>query len=307
MSVWKLHATSLGFSVALLMAGCGTRTELPVLDDREAVDPEPGAPGMKPPEGPKPDVFTADCTDENKNSIYALSGSKELLRLDPTTWSSSLLGVVECDEGAGGLFSMTVSRNGKAYLPAAQNRLFEVDLATAACKPTSLVVNQPAFTLGGMSMVTKDQGPDEELFVNGFDTDVGSTGMLGKVDPSSFAFTFIGPYSKQISINTELTGRGDGRLFGLFIEGGIGSDMVFHLAEVDKQTAAIKSDVIIPLTLSIFSFAMAFWGGDFYMFLATQTGPTRIFKVSPSDGAVVEVASIEQRIVGVGATTCAPL
>jgi hypothetical protein len=52
--------------------------------------------------------------------------------------------------------------------------------------------------------------------------------------------------------------------------------------------------------------AFAFWGGDFYTFTAPGDTSTVVQRFRPSDGTVVQVASLSLVVVGAGVSTCAP-
>jgi len=198
---------------------------------------------------------------------------------------------------------MAVDRKGAAYVLFNDGQLNRVSTVTAACKATSFVPDQQGFHLFGMGFATTQNGPEEALFVAESNFGGLASKGLGAIDETSFALEFITPFSKPLGNAVELTGTGDGRLFGLFIDSSQGD---CHIAEVDKETGAILSDKVLNFGATPSSFAFAFWGGDFYVFHAEGQGPTAVTRYRPSDDSLAQVASLPTHVVGVGVSTCAP-
>jgi hypothetical protein len=48
--------------------------------------------------------------------------------------------------------------------------------------------------------------------------------------------------------------------------------------------------------------AFAFWGGDFYIFVAGD-----VWRFRPSDGSTLQIAHTDDVVVAAGVSTCAPL
>ncbi len=137
---------------------------------------------------------------------------------------------------------------------------------------------------------------DETLFVSD-----GMSPVLATIDTNTLDLKKVGIYDK-VSARGELTGTGDARLFGAF-EG-----MPYNVAEIDKASAAIKSEAPqTPMNYppSSSNFAFAHWGGDFFLFV----GPgdrTDVFRYSPTSGQTTKVQTVTFVIVGAGVSTCAP-
>jgi hypothetical protein len=314
-SGWNLRAWSLGLGVALLsIAACGARSDLPVGQGRGGADPEPdvrdAGPDVKdaePPEDAGPDVADVadaeikDCTEEGITYIYVVTSQNELLRFNPPDATFTAIGLISCPTTATP-FSMAVDRKGRAYIVFQNGELFRVSTATAACKSTGFTSAETGFSLFGMAFATDEKGSEETLFIadSSFD-DLPSAGF-GALNVDTFDFKFIGPFSAPLGNAVEFTGTGDGRLFGYFIDSPQG---VSHIAEVDKETGALQSDVLLTFSEPTSSFAFAFWGGDFYVFHAGG-GPTVVTRYRPDDGSLVDVASLPTHVVGVGVSTCAP-
>jgi hypothetical protein len=197
---------------------------------------------------------------------------------------------------------MAVDRDGIAYVLFSQGEVFRISTLTASCKPTGFAPGQNGFpTTFGMGFSSNTNDPGETLYVAG-DNFSGSATALATIDVNTFNLSVVAPFTQAIG-NPELTGTGDGRLFGF----GPGSPNS-HIAEIDKTTAAIKSDTLIDLQQSQFTaWAFAFWGGDFYTFTSQAQGSSVVHKYTPGGSTTPPlVAKTSHTIVGAGVSTCAP-
>ena len=316
-SIRRVRKWFLLFAASILaVAACGARTGLRV-DERHAdagpepvdagpdVEDAPDAPEEPDVVDPFPDV-ASDCTDAGVTYIYLISTENELLRFYPPDLSLTTIGTIDCPTANGSAtpFSMAVDRQGVAHVLFNDGELFRVSTLTASCKPTGFVSQQKGFSLQfGMGFSANQDDPGETLFVAGADlVDAGATSTLGSIDLATFDLSPIAPVSMPIG-NPELTGTGDFRLFG-FGPGVPDS----HLAELDKATAAIKSDVLLDLDQSqITAWAFAFWGGDFYFFTSESPGTSVVHRYTPGGTTMPPaVAVVDLTIVGAGVSTCAP-
>jgi hypothetical protein len=296
----------------ITVAACGARTGLRV-DERET-DVEPADAGLdvidatdaaEEPDviDPFPDAAMVDCQDAGITYIYLISSENELLRFYPPDLSLTTIGTIKCPSSSQP-FSMAVDRQGVAYVLFEDGELFRVSTLTASCKPTTFFSDPGVFApTFGMGFSSNKSDPGETLFIAG--ADIGNpdpTSMLGSIDPSTFFLSPIAPLSKPIG-NPELTGTGDARLFAF----GPGTPDS-HLAEIDKATAQVKSDVLVNLQQNgIVAWAFAFWGGDFYFFTSEATGSSVVHRYTP--GATTTPPAVKQinlTIVGAGVSTCAP-
>ena len=133
------------------------------------------------------------------------------------------------------------------------------------------------------------------------------------IDLSTMTLERFGPFPGALaSRNCELTGTGDGRLFGFFA-GSIYDDAASAaVVGLDPNTEAPTSQWPLPTIDTGSDWAFAFWGGDFYLFTADKydaNNPyTTVSKFSPSDGSLTTIAqNIGFRVVGAGSSTCAPV
>lgn len=298
MKPWFALATA-SISIAAI-AACGARSGLRV----DQTDNEPVDAGIDVPV--KPDVVVPDCVDAGISYIYLISSENELLRFYPPDLTITTIGTINCPTLNGGSpFSMAVDRKGIAYVTFTSGEIFRVSTLTAVCTATQFVSNSQVFPphFGmGFSANSVDQG--ETLFIAGSgENDPSGTSQLGILDTDLFAIAAGATFSQNIG-SPELTGTGDGRLFG-FSPGTPGS----HLAEIFKSTSTILSDELIDLQLNgIAAWAFAFWGGDFYFFTSEQPGTSVIHMYTPGGSktppAVLTIQGLT--IVGAGVSTCAP-
>jgi len=176
-----------------------------------------------------------------------------------------------------------------------------VSTATAACAATSFQVGQGGFNKTfGMGFSSNSNDPGETLFV----AEAATTERLATIDTTTLALSVVGPFSTPLG-KAELTGTGDARLFAFGVQDTaiVGS----HLAEIDKSTAMVISDTVLPTVgVGIVAWAFAFWGGDFYFFTSKTNGASTVTRYHPDDGTVADVATLDKTIVGAGVSTCAP-
>lgn len=250
---------------------------------------------------------TDGCSDDAK-LVYVLSLEGDLYSFAPAEKKFTKIGPLDCTSDDGTRLtpiSMAVDRHAVAwvnmrpggFIPG-QDALYEVDTKTAKCTPSGVVGS-----MGGMGFSTNEGSTeDETLFVLGGD---GFGSSLMKVDfAKSKLETISDVESEELG---ELTGTGDGRLYGFLLGEPLG------LAAVDKSTTALSKRVELPgiKTPRAPMYAFSFWGGDFYVYTATDTSAsktTTVARYRPSDGSLDTsyMTSIGFHIVGAGVSTCAP-
>jgi hypothetical protein len=275
-------------------AACGGPSHPPFVSDvfvgndggADANDPVLG--------GGDPWTGIPSCSQETQ-FVYVVDEADVLHRFDPPSVAFTTVGQLACP---GSPFSMAIDRTGVAWVLFDDGTLARVDTRSGKCKMTPFVSGQHGFSARfgmGFSSNTPDGG-DETLFVSG-----DAPEMLGTIDTRSLALTSIATYDALHSA-AELTGTGDGRLFGAF-EG-----QPYVVAEIDKPSAHILSQAPqapIDYPPNAANFAFAFWGGDFYLFVGPGQG-TDVFRYRPADATTVKLASVPFTIVGAGVSTCAP-
>ena len=156
----------------------------------------------------------------------------------------------------------------------------------------------------GMGFATDAAGgTTETLYIDGIGGNVG----LAKIDMSTMSVVPIADFTTDANLTgqrCELTGTGDGRLFGYFT-----TSPDVRVAQIDKGTAGILSDNELADFGPPDAWAFTFWGGDFYLYASYNGGVSGVVHYSPSTGAV-DLSYVQDTmmiIVGAGVSTCAPL
>jgi hypothetical protein len=298
---------------AFVAAACGARTGFEVVPVDEtsdggldaSFDARRDGPTDAPVDVVLPDATRrSDCADAGITYIYTLTSDEHIYSFDPPSSTFTHVGPLSCPSPPNTRpNSMGVDRKGTAYVSYDDGSLYRVSTANAACAATTFVPGQDGWGKYGMGFSGITNGPRETLYVAEANYNTPSKG-LATIDTMSYAFNLVGPFSTPLGDAVELTGTGDGRLYGFFLANpGPGG----FLAEIDKSNAAILSMTGLPIGSSSASFAFAFWGGDFYFFIASSsTSPTTVTRYRPSDKSLVDVAMLSSPVVGAGVSTCAP-
>lgn len=245
---------------------------------------------------------SSNCAAEARY-VYVIDGNGELYRFDPPSLKFTTIGKVDCGTVVATPFSMAVDRNANAWVVFTDGHLYKVDTTSAACTPTSFAPGQAGFMTFGMGFSANGPNSNQDtLFVTNSDFSNPATSGLGTIDTQSLTLTHIAAYD-QLNSRAEMTGTGDGRLYGAF-EG-----TPYIVAGIDKTTAHIKSQypqnpIQYPPNGS--NFAFAFWGGSFWLFVGPGTS-TDVFQFDPTKKSTTKVSSVGFEIVGAGVSTCAPV
>jgi hypothetical protein len=319
------------FGVSIVAAvACGARTglDVPVPPRADAgpdvVDAPADAPPDvvdAPPDAP-PDVqVVPECADAGIQYVYLITEENELYHFYPPDLTSGTalvdIGPISCPAAMGDTpFSMGVDRKGTAYSVFNSGNLFKFSTGDPSnCQATPYVPT----TIGngvtfGMGFASDLNDPGETLYVASDDfTDGGplTPEFLGSIDVKSYTLKTIGQFPKVIG-NAELTGTGNGRLFGFGVND-VPGNTTFRLLEFDTASAGLISDIPLQMptgTQYIYGWAFAFWGGDFYFFTSPQQGTSNISRYTPQPGDTTATAElllqVPNTIVGAGVSTCAP-
>jgi hypothetical protein len=315
-----LACALLGATLPLLPIACGSRTGLLLgervpgdaagepdasIDVFEDVAFDSGPQGFDVPPPP------SECPDAGSTFIYLVSESRELYSFYPPAASFHDIGHIGCPTTYQA-FSMAVDRAGTAYVllsdigMPAQGTLWRVSTGDAACSPIpQYVAGQDGFQVYGMGFAANGDAGDagETLYLGGGGYFGSSTG-LASLDTTNFQLHYIGQNNPPPQA-MELTGTGDGRLFGLVFYDATGT--TFYIAQVDPSSGAVLSQMQVTATNVGGGFSIAYWGGDFYLFTAPG-GDTFVTRYRPSDGSYTTVAQLPGvTIVGAGVSTCAPM
>ena len=257
---------------------------------------------------------SSQCTVAGTDLIYVVDESYQLLSFNPRDNKNefSLIGKLRCPassalDGSGEStpFSMSVDRQGSAWVLYNSGELFQVSIKDATCKKTSFQVAQKGFELFGMGFVSDAAGSDSEtLYIAGGTANVTSRGEFGTVDVKTLKVTDIGPVQVNGQNSPELTGTGGGEAYGYFP----GSSA--FVAQLDKATG--KNTRTWPLNAisgggNPQAWAFAHWGGRFYIFI-TAGGKKQVILLDPTTGTNAPITTnASYKIVGAGVSTCAPV
>jgi hypothetical protein len=178
----------------------------------------------------------AGCSEAAK-LVYVVTDQNELYSFAPDKVTFTSIGTLSCPSGVATPNSMAVDRSGTAWVNFSDGSLFKVSTADASCSATSFKPGQSGFGRFGMAFATNSAtSQDETLYVVGIEGLAGGKG-LAKIDLLTMALTTIGDFSGNLQgQGAELTGTGDGRLFGFFT-----TSPYATLAQIDKSTGATSA------------------------------------------------------------------
>ncbi|MDB4989388.1 MAG: hypothetical protein JWN04_4566 [Myxococcaceae bacterium] len=248
-----------------------------------------------------------DCSDAAK-LVYVVDQNGQLASFRPDKLQFLDIGALGCDKSSNP-FSMSVDRQGSAWIIYGSGRLYRASTSDASCTATSRPGGAGGFSQFGMGFVASAAKPAQDtLFIAGsggdpLDVLLGTQTRLGVIDTSTLSTTSIGPLDGS---SPELTGTGDGKLWAFYA---VSSPP--QLQRLDPKTATtLESHVLEAIdSAGASAWAMAFWGGDFWLFLqSVGASSTTVYRV---DGTTFEqtvaIKDTGRSIVGAGVSTCAPL
>jgi hypothetical protein len=251
---------------------------------------------------------------------YVLSTQNVIYSFDPPTKSFTPVATLDCDAGSMVPNSMAVDRQGNAWVDYVSlngqgnvtgGAIFEVNLQVGNCTPTNVVLGPGWYQVGMGYSTASATDPTDTLYLAG-DNDIQSCVLVGDatsaglatVDTATGALTPVGSFSNGLGgQNAELTGTGDGRLFGFF-------DLAeVEIAQINKTTAATPIQNAIPGVQCPWAYAFSFWGGDFYLYTAAgQNINSSVTHYTSADGGIDTsyIPDVGFAIIGAGVSTCAP-
>jgi hypothetical protein len=253
---------------------------------------------------PTPTGNQAGCSEAAK-LVYVVSDSNELFSFAPDKTTFSKIGQLDCPAGGATPNSMAVDRAGTAWVNFSDGALFKVSTADASCTATTYAKGQGGLTRFGMAFATDSATSQEEtLYVVGIEGINGGKG-LAKIDLTTMSLTKLGDFSGPLKgQGAELTGTGDGRLFGFFT-----TQPNATLAQIDKGTGATSGDTKLSGVNTGNAWAFSFWGGDFWFYTSSGVSPSTVTRKQSSTDGAITIAKQDVggfRIVGAGVSTCAP-
>jgi len=237
--------------------------------------------------------------------VYVVSDSNELYSFRPDTTTFTRIGTLRCPSAGATPNSMAVDRSGTAWVNFSDGALFKASTSDASCQATTFQKGQSGFQRFGMAFATNTAtSQDETLFVVGIDGLNGGKG-LAKIDLGTMMLTPIGDFSGALRGQAaELTGTGDGRLFGFFT-----TQPNATLALINKATGGTSSNQDLAGVSTGQAWAFSFWGGDFWFYTSPGAAPSTVTREAASKDNSLTIAKQDVggfRIVGAGVSTCAP-
>ena len=245
--------------------------------------------------GDDDDSAEDDCTEASREIFLIGRDSSRLYSFSPNVGLLTLVGALDCSQWAGTPASMGVTRDGVGYVRYAYNEVFEVDLFTADCVPTSY--QDTGFDSFGMGYATTAASTTlDTLYVANSDT-------LGILDTTTWQISTVGSLPSQ----TELTGTGAGELWAILpLEDPPIVAQLETTSAVFLQTIALPG---LPDASVIDTFAFAHWGGSLWIFIRSYGvgNTTDVYQVTPSGTLVLAWPDLGIDVVGAGVSTCAPI
>ena len=272
------------------------------------------------------------CTADGVDLVYVVDEQNDFLSFDPRKLPGNpftLIGTLSCPAQGQSIqqpppldttpmpFSMSVDRDGKAWVLYTSGELFEVSLTTAACTAANNTVGAGGMDLFGMGFVTDTAGGmTEKLYMAGGNDDPSQTPRkLGYDDTHGNNLTpsVVGNLAATSDYSPELTGTSEAKLYGFFPNLATPA----FVQEIDKTSGAavgMKWNLgSTGLGATVTDWAFAQWGGTFYVFVTTadSTGQNRNSTVRAINRATNQYTVVMQNlsyfIDGAGVSTCAPV
>jgi hypothetical protein len=297
--------TVLGLVVLALFAACGSSNKSSFDNSSGGTSGGFGSSGTSGTLGPDGgNANQAGCSDAAK-LVYVVSEENTLHSFQPNKSTFTTIGTLNCPSSSTPN-SMAVDRSGTAWVNYADGGLFKVSTADASCQATTFQPGQHGFVKFGMAFATNGAGTtDETLFVCGI-TGLNAGQGLAKIDLQSMTLTPIGDFSGSLrGKGAELTGTGDGRLYGFFT-----TQPNATLAQIAEDTAASSGDKDLAGVNTGLAWAFSFWGGDFWFYTSDGFNPSKVTRLKAATDGSIGTAMGDVggfRIVGAGVSTCAPV
>jgi hypothetical protein len=283
------------------MLGCGT-TAAPAQDTSSSSSG--GTIGGKIKDG---GLDTSDCA-ESAGVPYVVSAQDDLYSFEPDKGRFTKIGHLSCPAPDGITpNSMAIDRSGTAWVNYTDGSLFRVSTTDASCQATSYQPG-PTFSKMGMAFSKSAKAKTETLYVVGLDSNDSKIGKgFGVIDLETMKLTVLGDFSGDLAgRGAELTGTGDGKVFGFFTTKPDAS-----LAQINGANGSTTNTTSLTGVDTGESWAFSFWGGDFWFYTSPgKTTPSKVTRLARSKDDALSVTLQDVggfRIVGAGVSTCAPI
>jgi hypothetical protein len=252
------------------------------------------------------DAASNGCSGEATDYVYILSAENNLYRFAPNLKQFTLIGALGCQTQLSPN-SMAVDRNANAYVNytgytgsnPTSGVIYKVSTQDASCGASPIMNLPSGWNELGMGYSTAGTNSAvDTLYVSSNDS-----GQLGLLDFGQQTVGPIGAFTGTLMGHScELTGTGDGRLFGYF------TTTPVYVAQVDKTNGSTPSPVPMTGVPTPQDYAFSFWGGHFYLYSSQGMGSS-VADYDPTSGVIDAnyIPNVGFDIVGAGVSTCAPL
>lgn len=242
------------------------------------------------------------CAIKGVELIYVVDSGHNLVSFDPQKLPGDpfhRIGKLTCNPAARP-FSMAVDRHGIAWVLYNTGTLYRVSILDAHCSLAGSPEDAPV-TYGMGFVRDSAKSTSEKLFVSAND----DSQMFAQLDTSVTPprWNAIKALKGVHTHHPEMTGTGDGKLFGYFPESGSG-----FVQEIKPSTGELTGPrrPVGTKAGTVNAFAFAHWGGVFYVFV-TIDGNSMVHAINRKTGKHEVVReNLPDRIVGAGVSTCAP-
>jgi len=255
------------------------------------------------PRAPKASVALAATVDttcvDASQWIYTVDQVGMFSRFDPKTLTFTDIGMLQCPT-SDSPNSMAVDQNAVAWVGYQDGGLFKVDTATGRCEATSFRAGQSGIQSFGMGFVFQPSTGRDTLYIAGIDYGSYGQSLLATVSFPSLVVTPVGTLDAG---DAELTGTGDGSLWG-FVPSGLGPSGSAVLVQIDPTTGHTMDTYSYPDLIDRGNWAVKFWGGSFWIFLSSS-----VYEVPRATPSIIHTAIADSGrfIVGAGVSSCAPI
>jgi hypothetical protein len=255
-------------------------------------------------DGTDPDAAHADddCP-RGTEMIYTIDQlNRRLSQFDPMTKTFIDIGAINCPSNGGTPFSMSVDRQGHAWVLYTTGEMFWVSVTGSLACTKVQWTSPPGLKVFGMGFSTDHPGGSaESLFIGGGDMQLQSMYTLAHVDPITMQANNIG---NQPAL-PEMTGNSKAELWGFMPEASNA-----RIVQFDKTYGSIIKEFSQPMLSGTMSgYAFAHWGGDYWVFLQKPGDTsTKVYQIDGVGGGIKTITPTTSRtIVGAGVSTCAPV
>ncbi|HEY1554348.1 MAG TPA: hypothetical protein VGF94_05905 [Kofleriaceae bacterium] len=268
------------------------------------------------------------CTADGVDLVYVVDEQNDFMSFDPRLLPGNpftKIGTLACPTMGASIqsgnsmvmpFSMSVDRDGVAWVLYTSGELFNVSLVDASCTAANNTVGASGMELFGMGFSTDTVGGmTEKLFLAGGGNGAQANGQLAYDDTHGGNLTpsVLGTLTAQSDYSPELTGTSEAKLYGFYPE--VTTNTPAYVQEIDKTSGAPTGMVwnlgTGPLD-TVRDWAFAQWGGVFWVFVTTtDTGGNNpnstVRSIDRMSGTYTNVLqNLPYNIDGAGVSTCAP-